>query len=174
MELGIACLASFFECLSVHWMFEAVSYLPLFLKKEKEKEVIVWRNWFLGWGHSSSLNGWRYRTFEHLWLFFVVPFPFNIMLRVSFFPGRDRACRQCWISSFWTPSGKRQPYFSCEHLFNLFLFFIKIMDKSSIIIFSFRADAGDVGGPFGVKFRTPIRPPPTNQQKTQFTWNGTY
>ena len=30
----------------------------------------------------------------------------NIMLRVSFFHGRDRACRHCWISSFWTPPGK--------------------------------------------------------------------
>ena len=35
-------------------------------------------------------------------------FPLNIMLRVSFSPGRDRACRHCWISSFWTPSGKRR------------------------------------------------------------------
>ena len=31
----------------------------------------------------------------------------NIMLRVSFSLGRDRACRHCWISSFWTPLGKR-------------------------------------------------------------------
>ena len=31
----------------------------------------------------------------------------KIMLRVSFCPGRDHACRHCWISSFRTPSGKR-------------------------------------------------------------------
>ena len=29
------------------------------------------------------------------------------MLSVSFSPGRNRACRHCWISSFWTPSGTR-------------------------------------------------------------------
>ena len=29
------------------------------------------------------------------------------MLRASFSPGRNRACRHCWISTFWTPSGKR-------------------------------------------------------------------
>ena len=28
------------------------------------------------------------------------------MLRVSFPPGRGRACRRCWISFFWTPLGK--------------------------------------------------------------------
>ena len=27
----------------------------------------------------------------------------NIMLRVSFSLGRERACRHCWISSFRTP-----------------------------------------------------------------------
>ena len=31
----------------------------------------------------------------------------NIMLMVSFTPGRDRACRRCWFFPFWTPSGKR-------------------------------------------------------------------
>ena len=30
-------------------------------------------------------------------------FSLNIMLRVSFSPGRDRACRHYWISSFWPP-----------------------------------------------------------------------
>jgi hypothetical protein len=33
-------------------------------------------------------------------------FSLNLMLWVSFSPGRDRACRYCWISSFWTPIGK--------------------------------------------------------------------
>ena len=33
-------------------------------------------------------------------------------------PGRDRACRHCWISSFWTPSGKRRLHFSRGPLFN--------------------------------------------------------
>ena len=36
----------------------------------------------------------------------------NIMLRVSFSPGRDRPCRHCWIASFWTTSGKRLLSFS--------------------------------------------------------------
>ena len=44
-------------------------------------------------------------------------FPLNIMLRVSFSPGRDRACRHCCISSFWTPSGKQRLCFSRGHLF---------------------------------------------------------
>ena len=34
-------------------------------------------------------------------------YPLNIMLRVSFSPDRDRVCRHCWISPFWTPLGKR-------------------------------------------------------------------
>ena len=29
------------------------------------------------------------------------------MLKVSFSLGRDRACRHCWMSSFWQPSEKR-------------------------------------------------------------------
>ena len=32
-------------------------------------------------------------------------FSLNLMLWVSFSPGRDRACRHYWISSLWTPSG---------------------------------------------------------------------
>ena len=36
-----------------------------------------------------------------------IRFFFNIMLRVSFPPGYDGACRHCWISSSWIPSGKR-------------------------------------------------------------------
>ena len=30
-------------------------------------------------------------------------FSLNIMLSVSVSPGRDRACRHCWILSFWAP-----------------------------------------------------------------------
>ena len=42
-------------------------------------------------------------------------FPLNIMLRVSFFPGRGRACRHCWISSF-LPPGKTATVFTKETL----------------------------------------------------------
>ena len=30
----------------------------------------------------------------------------NIMMKVSFSPGRDRACRHCWISFLFDPPGK--------------------------------------------------------------------
>ena len=42
----------------------------------------------------------------HLFLNNLLCFSINIMLRVSFSPGRSRACRHCWISPFWTPLGK--------------------------------------------------------------------
>ena len=40
----------------------------------------------------------------------LIPFSLNILLRVSFSPGRDRPCRHCWISCVWTPLGKRLLY----------------------------------------------------------------
>ena len=45
-----------------------------------------------------DLNGCYFSSFDI--------FSLNIMLRVFFSPGRNRACRHCWIL-FWTPSGKR-------------------------------------------------------------------
>ena len=50
-------------------------------------------------GKGRTPQGWVY-----LYVHF---FPLNIMLRVSFSPARDCACRHYWISSFWIPSGKR-------------------------------------------------------------------
>ena len=55
-------------------------------------------------------------TFLHL-----LYFPLNIMLRVSFSPGRDPAYRHCWISSCWTPSRKRPLKFSYFLATDLFL-----------------------------------------------------
>ena len=52
--------------------------------------------------HSTRMESFIMLFFELISL--------NIMLRVSFSPGRDRAWRQCWISSFWTPSGKRRSF----------------------------------------------------------------
>ena len=48
---------------------------------------------------------------------YLLCYSLNIMLSVSFSLARDRACRHCWISSFWTPIGKRRLYFSRGPLF---------------------------------------------------------
>ena len=60
----------------------------------------------------------------------------NIMLSVSF--SRGRACRHCWISYFWTPSGNGGDFFRGDHLFSplagyVFDFFYKNHIKSQII-----------------------------------------
>ena len=92
-------------------------------------------------------------------------FSSNIMLRFSFSPGHDRAFRHCWISSFWTPSGKQRKLFSRGPLFKppgrvLFYFLHTNHRNSSNFVFLLIclppwqetfADArdGDGGGPFG-------------------------
>ena len=70
-------------------------------------------------------------------------FSLNIMMRVSFSPGRDRACRRCWISSFWIPrengysSFRKDPLDIKQYLKKgLFLtFLIKIMGNHQKCVF---------------------------------------
>ena len=72
---------------------------------------------------SRVVRGRRFMNFLCESMIFPFPksrklhFSLNVVLRVSFSPGRDRACRHCWISSFWTRSGKRRLYFSRGPLF---------------------------------------------------------
>ena len=63
--------------------------------------------------------------------FLLVP---NLMLSVFFSPGRNRACRHCWISSFLTPSGKRLLYFRCEALFKpMFLIYFPQLNVVGVL-----------------------------------------
>ena len=62
----------------------------------------------------ESKNHHLWETGDHIRLaawsprgFYITPLYFPHMLRVSFSPGRDRACRHCRILSFWTLLGKR-------------------------------------------------------------------
>ena len=61
--------------------------------------------WEVPWFTLASF-WFPFASFGHLFDSFWI-FSLNKMLRVSFSPGRDRACRLFWISYFWIPSGKR-------------------------------------------------------------------
>ena len=62
-------------------------------------------------------------------------FSLNIMMRVSFSPSRDRACRHCWTPSFWTPEKTVViflPSFSKNTLENIWKQFLQIVFASTI------------------------------------------
>ena len=49
---------------------------------------------------------------------YVYTYSLNTMLRVSFSPGSDRACRHCWIASFWTPWENGRYFRKTDPLYN--------------------------------------------------------
>ena len=89
-----------------------LNYSGRFPEGVQKEEIQQWRQAQSRPGEKETLNiCWGNKTMNHLPYnvgldIFQVFYALNIMLRVSFSPDRDRACRYCWICSFRPPLRK--------------------------------------------------------------------